>query len=378
MENDEKGFYTPFVDDKICISCGKCLKICPQINKIVVKNIPKVLACWQKNDTIRVQSTSGGVFTSLATNVLNHGGTVFGVSFENDYIVKHIEVTKTEEIHKLRGSKYVQSYIGDTYREIEKRLKDGKKVLFSGTPCQVAGLNNYLNKKYDNLITGDIVCHGVPSPKFFKRYIQDITNNYSKKIKNISFRYKSPSWSKFSMKIDFDDGSTYKKDKYKDTYLVAFLYDYITRECCHDCKYTSENRVSDITLADFWGYVSEKMKYRNNEKGISLLLLNSDMGEKLFKNVEDEFITVQKTLSEAKEGNVCLNKPYKANKNRDDFWEIFLNATNGYEKVQEKHLYKRSVDKKNKLSTTINDYMYIMPKPLRKTYAKAKGKIKRG
>lgn len=375
---DKKGFYYPLIDNEKCINCNKCKNTCPA-NKgaIASDKKPQVFACWQKNTEIRRESSSGGFFSAVAEYVLQLGGSVFGAAFNDSFVVEHTEITSVSELSRLRGSKYVQSNIKDIFSVVKKRLDDGKYVLFSGTPCQVAGLNAFLGKPYDKLITLDIVCHGVPSPKFFADYLEkEIKQKNSSNITNIRFRYKKPSWTKFSMKIDFSDRPSYIGSKFSDTYLVAFLYDFITRDCCHNCKYTSVNRTGDITIADFWGYVSQTRKNRNTEDGISLLLLNTDKGKEIFDRLKDSFVYIEKDISEAKSGNRCLSSPYKKNPKSDEFWNTYFEK--GYEDAKNKYLYPRKPNKKHDLSVAVDNHSYLIPKMLRKAYDKFKTKSKEG
>lgn len=371
---DKKGFYIPSVDNNKCINCGKCKRVCPSLNFKPEKNTPDVIACWQKDDAIRAASTSGGVFFALSKYVIGKGGSVFGAAFDSNLVVGHTEITSPDDISILQGSKYVQSRIGGIFKSVKERLDADKYVLFTGTPCQVAGLKSFLGKSYEKLICVDLVCHGVPSPGFFSDYMSHIKCDYSANITKINFRNKKPSWSRYGMKIGFSDCQSYENDKMSDPYLLAFCNDYISRDCCHECKYTSVSRQGDITLGDFWGYVSEKRKFRNKEKGISLVLLNTDKGKRLFEQIKDDYICLKKDLSEATSGNKCLSAPYPKNKNADNFWADYFNG--GYEAVKNKYLYKRKPSLKHKLSTIIDNYTFLIPASLNKKYRSAKNKMK--
>ena len=300
---DEKGFYEPKIIKEKCIKCKKCKLVCPEVNPREKNDNPTVYAAWAKQKDIRENSTSGGIFSNIATKVLEADGVVFGAMFDENFKVVHSYVTKIENLVKLRGSKYVQSFIGDSLKQVEYFLQEGKMVLFSGTACQIAGLLNYLQKDYENLITIDVLCHGVPSPKIFEEYLKDI-NIDDRKIVNIRFRYKKPSWTNYSMKIDYDNGKSYIKSKYKDKFLIGFSEDYITKDVCATCQYARITRISDITLADFWGYISDELKTRNTEKGISLVIINSDKGNKIIEKVKNQLIIREKNIIEATKGNV--------------------------------------------------------------------------
>jgi len=191
MNSDNEGFWYPKVDNKNCIQCKKCIKVCPIINKTTVYNEPFSYACYNKDNNIRFESSSGGIFTLVAEEIIKNGGVVFGAGFDGDFNVKHSYVETIEELHRFRGSKYVQSSIGDAYKQSGSFLKQGRLVLFSGTPCQIGGLKSYLGTEYSNLFCIDIVCHGVPSPKVWKKYVSFRVNISGTPIQNITFRLKN-------------------------------------------------------------------------------------------------------------------------------------------------------------------------------------------
>lgn len=326
---DKKGFYYPEIDNDLCIECGSCIQVCPMLgvyehsNKNKYKQ--KYIACWNKDKFVRKQSSSGGIFSLLSKIIIKGGGVVYGVAFDADYMPIFTRIETEDNISLLRGSKYVQSNVGDAYRNVKKDLKIGKKVLFAGSPCQIAGLKKYLQKEYNSLLLVDIICHGVPSPEVWKRYLQDISgDNYSSKIKAISFRDKSISWFNFCMRIEFSDRTNYLVSKEYDPYLLAFLNDYITKDRCHRCPYTSFEREGDVTIADFWQYSSDTKKMRNTEDGISLFIVNNEKGEKIFHLIEEDVSYVFKTKKEALISNQCLQTPYKKNEKSAEFWDRFF------------------------------------------------------
>lgn len=219
---DEHGFIHPQVDELLCVSCGRCAKVCPANIQNKYEQTKEIYACWQLDEKKRLEATSGGAFMTIAEKFISDGGVVYGAAFDKDFVVRHIRAANAEELVKLRGSKYVQSVTYGIYESVKKDLQCGIKVLFSGTPCQVSALKNYLGKDAKNLFTVDIVCHGVPSPMFFSDYLQNIRGMYSKRISAINFRYKKPSWSVYSMKLLFEEGSMYLKSKFRDPYLYMF------------------------------------------------------------------------------------------------------------------------------------------------------------
>lgn len=371
IEQNEKGFYVPKIDETKCKKCGLCKKVCPELNEVNKNEVKNCYAGWTLNKNVRKESTSGGLFAVLATMVLNKGGVVVGAMFDNNFKVVHGIVDKVEDLYKLQGSKYVQSYLGDVYIKAKNYLDSGKFVLFSGVSCQIAGLKNFLNKDYENLITIDVLCHGAPSPKVFSEYLLD--KNF-KDIKEIKFRAKKPSWTVFSMQIKHGDNKEYSKDTLKDEYIRLFLDDYITNDVCASCKYVGTSRCSDITLADFWGYISEKFSMRNTEKGISLILTNTDKGNKLIESIKDEIILIEKDIEEAKAGNQCLRVPFKKNKNYDNFWNDYIKE--GYFSVKNKYFKEKNMKMKRRVSLFINDHAYIIPKKMREKIFSVKYKMK--
>ena len=371
---DCKGFYIPEVNSELCINCGKCKRVCPSLKELDVTNYQQqAFACWHKDEKLRMMSTSGGVFTGLARYVLSKQGVVFGVRFDKDFRAVHAEAVNLEQLKYFRGSKYIQSYVGNVYKTVKQRLESNRIVLFTGTPCQNAGLRSYLGKAYDNLITVDFICHSVPSPLVFNDYLEYIRKTTDSDITGINFRYKKPSWTVYSMRIDFSSHKPYVANYFKDPFLIGFSKDYFSKDCCHQCKYTKLIRQSDITIADFWGYVSGDRKYRNNEKGISLVLTNSEKGSNIFSAISADYIVRQKSIQEAMK-NRCLYAPYKKNPLSDDFWKEYLEHRD-FELVKNKYFYRRRGSLKHRLSRLIDDNSFLMPKRCRRFYEVLKDKL---
>lgn len=289
MKVDEEGFLYPSVDMSKCVKCGRCQQVCHHHSTVEIHNQPQAYACYSTNEDIRMQSSSGGMFTVFAEEILNRGGAVFGAAFDEDLTVRHIGLTQKEDLVKLRGSKYVQSIIGDSYESARQILQSGRCVLFTGTPCQIGGLKRYLGKQYDNLYTADVICHGVPSPKVWALYLQHMEELHGTKVNNSRppfFRFKTPGESGFSLCIHFENGEKNCTPFWQDRYLGAFVNDLTLRPSCYHCDFKSIHRNSDITLADFWG-VEELMPEMVDHKGISLVLINSEKGKNLFSSIED-------------------------------------------------------------------------------------------
>lgn len=350
METDNEGFWYPNIDKDKCINCNLCKKVCPIINKpnsfLYEK---KSYAVFNKNEKIRLESSSGGIFSLLAEYVINNYGSVYGAVFDEDFNVKHIKITSLQDIELLRGSKYVQSRINDIFKSIKFDLKNNKMVLFTGTPCQVAGLQSFLQKKYNNLILIDIVCHGVPSPLVWQQYIDELKQNYKQDIKSIYFRDKSTGWKTYSVKFLFDKDE-YKNIGFKDIYMKGFLNDIYLRPSCYNCNFKGIERVSDITVADFWG-IENILPKMDDDKGTSLVVIHSEKGKQLFDKLSETMIINEVDLNEAIKYNPSMIKSVKYNEKRKDF---FLELNSGKElinliKEYTKVSFERRVKNKIKL-----------------------------
>ena len=336
---DEKGFWYPDIDQSKCRSCKLCVKVCPILNKSKrYIGMQSVYACWSKTPETRYNSSSGGLFYELAVTVLNNGGVVCGAAFDSDFKVKHTIIDRIEQLHIIQGSKYVQSDTTEIYIPLSEHLKQGRTVLCSGTPCQIDGIVAYLHSKEincNNLYTCDLICHGCPSPAFWDKYKDSIQRKYKSRLSEFDFRYKQPGWMVFSAKAKFENEKEYICNTNKDKFLRAFLYDYIIRENCQRCPYTNTNRVSDITMADFWGY-QDNEEYSDDDKGISLAIVNTEKGRWLFEETKSNMVFIEKTLQEAVNGNRSLSKPWPANPNTDLFWKDYFSK--GYRYVCWKYL----------------------------------------
>lgn len=324
MKEDEFGFLYPIVDKNKCKSCGKCKKACPILNQKRNNNLkkPKCYAIMA-NDEIRMKSSSGGMFTLLAQTILNSGGYICGAAYNKDFSVSHTIINNIDELEKLKGSKYLQSTIGDCYKKIQTLLKDNKQVLFTGTPCQVAGLNNYLGKFYDNLYTAELLCHGTPSYKIFKKYLDE---NYNiSDIEAINFRDKKNNWCSTKLTFYNKDGTIIIKDKNNDSYEAGFHQGLFNRKSCAPCQFAKLPRQADITIADWWG-IKELAPEMDDKKGTSLVLINNEKGELLLNKISKlSILKIKETpLDYAKKSiNKTISKPIKAHKNRAYFFENF-------------------------------------------------------
>lgn len=309
LKEDMEGFSYPVIDTSLCIDCGLCEKVCPVIHPEEEEKKPiESYAIKNPNEFIRMKSSSGGAFTAIAEQIISEGGVVFGASFDENWEVHHTFTETKNGLSDFRGSKYLQSRIESSYRDAERFLKDGRKVLFSGSPCQIAGLKRYLNKKYDNLLTIDFICHGVPSPKVWRIYLKEkiSTINWESRdntslqtslkkfpiITEIAFRDKEiTGWKNYRFVIRGKsalmaaNNSVLTSDiGYNNIYMQAFLNDLILRPSCYKCPSKKGKSGSDITLADFWG-IEKFLPSLDDDKGVSLLLVNSKKGIKIIENI---------------------------------------------------------------------------------------------
>lgn len=290
---DDEGFLYPSVRMDSCVNCSKCVKVCPAINKPSEAKTPiETLSAINIDETVRISSSSGGIFSLLAEWIIERGGVVFGAVFDEEWNVKHDYTGKKEDLLRFRGSKYVQSRIGTAYKDAERFLKQGIYVLFTGTSCQIAGLKRFLNKEYENLLTADCLCHGVPSPKVWNSYIKEIAGDINN-IKDISFRDKSTGWKKYSFTINLKDGNTITHPARNDIYMKGFLSDLYLRPSCERCPAKSGRCRSDITLADCWG-IDRYNPHMDDDKGTSLILVNSTKGQTIIHSVncKTSFVSV--------------------------------------------------------------------------------------
>lgn len=360
---NSEGFMNPVIDDRKCIKCNMCVKKCPVINPIkkLKYEDKKVFACWLEDERKRLVSTSGGAFTALAENIIRQHGVVFGVVLNDSSTVVHTFAETLKELEAMKGSKYVQSEIGDSYKRAKSYLDQGRKVLFTGTPCQIAGLYATLGKRYEDLLwTVDIVCHGVASPQIFADYLQLMQKQNGANVEKVFFRNKKPGWHVFGMKIVFDNGKIYTANVYKDPFHVGFLKNLFLRSCCYRCQYATSERIADITIADFWGYGSNgSLKERDRDKGISMVMLNSTNGKILFEQVEG-LVKFIKPIEMAIKGNPTFTRSFSMPKNREEFWKDY--SQKSFEFVLEKYMKPQKMKKsevKNIILRRVPDCIYI-------------------
>lgn len=330
FKEDVEGFSYPEINQSKCNDCGLCRKVCPIFKDVpsLDEVFPHIYAIWNKNDEVRGSSTSGGVFTALAKKIIDQSGVVFGAAFDDKNKVNHTGIASGEQLWKLQGSKYTQSNIGDSYKEARAFLREGKKVLFSGTPCQISGLYAYLGKSYENLYTCDCVCHGVPSPGVFELYKAHLEKLYKSEIKSFNFRNKSGSWKNYNIKVVFNNGSQHITDFREDPYMRGFIKNIYLRPSCHSCKYAAVKRHSDITLGDFWG-IEKFNPALDDDKGTSLILANTPKGAEFLEACKADLEIHRADLSSAARENPSLVGPSNPHKNRDRFFSEMVGSDFG-------------------------------------------------
>lgn len=325
MKIDNEGFWYPNIDKNECINCNLCEKVCPIINPVKRVDSKKIAyASMNKDEQVRMKSSSGGIFSILAEYIIKNNGVVYGAGFDEDFNIKHKRILYSTDLDLLRGSKYVQSSIGDIYKQVKNDLENNNPVLFTGTPCQVEGLRSYLRKEYVNLITMDFICHGVPSPLVWEKYLKKMKKSKQENIKNIYFRNKDIGWKLFSLKIIFDK-RIYSNDLNNDLFMKGFLQDVYLRPSCYNCKFKKINRISDITVADFWG-IGNILPKMDDDKGTSLIVIHSEKGKQLFDKLSEKMILNEVNLNEAIKYNPSMISSVKYNEKRNEF---FLDLNSG-------------------------------------------------
>ena len=339
------GFYIPQIDRDTCIECGACMNACHVIKteKLRYQKPLNAYACWTKKTSDRERSSSGGAFSVLARKILQQGGVVFGATMSKDLEIKHIEIDKESDIHLLQGSKYVQSNLQNIYRLVSVHLKNNRLVLFTGTPCQISGLYVFLKRNYTNLYTCDLVCHGVPSQKAFDIYLDRM--NLRTNTCSFGFRF-TKGW---GMQLSKTSNNSKREIIMPNQgyYLRAFNMGLMFNEPCYSCKYARPERVSDLTIADFWGIGKAKKFNHPRRKGISLMLVNNEHGLQLMNSCEDLF-KEERPVEEAVKGNFNLNQSSVRPLGRDTYYE------------DSKNLDYMELQKKYHIAPTLKDYLRIV------------------
>lgn len=337
MESDTEGFLYPRINANTCTECMACIKVCP-LNKKECDtsdnfDLPLVFAVKHKNKAVLTESTSGGLFTAISDHILANNGYIVGAAYDKSFLVHHVTVNTIEGRNLLRGSKYVHSKKGDVFTEVKKLLDGGNIVYFTGLPCEIAGLNAHLDKKYNNLITSDLICSGVASPKIFSEYINFISDKYSRDtINTINLRSKEKGWNSAHISINLTHNK-YLKDYFTDPFARLFCRNIILRPSCYVCKFSNLKRVSDITLADFWGIEKSHPEFFDR-RGVSMALINTAKGMRIFENIKNKIDWMQSGVEACNQPR--LLKPSNASPYRDAFWKDYNRY--GYNFVQKKYI----------------------------------------
>ncbi len=328
-----EGFQIATIDQNKCVDCGMCRKVCPALNEVDKYQDAAEVYAFKADDELRKNSTSGGAFAALADAVIAQNGVFYGAAQLDDFSVAHIRGESSDDLTKMQGTKYIQSDLTACYAQIENDLKQGRKVLFSGTPCQVDGVKRFINVKNlpaENFFAVDIICHGVPSPAFYQAYIQWLEKEYGSNVTEYKFRSKKISWRGSSCYAKLANDQELINDKKLCAFMNVYYSDNITRESCYSCPYTSKNRVGDLTISDYWG-LEDLDKSFEDALGVSMILVNTDKGRALFEQSKGEKIAG--SIGAAKQPQ--LTKPTERPQTRDEFWIEY--EKNGIQPLLKKH-----------------------------------------
>ena len=325
MVTDDEGFIYPRVNMELCSMCGMCSLVCPSNNpKMPADYDVETKVAYANDSQLRSRSSSGGLFSLLANSVINQGGVVFGARMNEDHLVYHAMVEDVAGLEQLRGSKYLQSRIGATYKETENQLRLGRVVLYVGTACQISGLKSFLSKDYQNLYTVDVLCHGVPSEKVWKRYIDELQSGYDAPIKQIEFRKKIYGWKEYSVEAIFANDKVYSQIFRNDAYMRLYLSNVCLRPSCYICQQKKFPRVSDITIGDAWG-VSNFAPHMDDDNGTSVVVINSSKGKELWNSIS-QLRYISCSLEQILPSHSDSRRPVKTNKARTKFFEMLNNG----------------------------------------------------
>lgn len=360
MRKDKEGFSYPHVNKSDCINCGLCEKVCPYMHDKEGKDPICTYAAYHHQDSIVKQSTSGGIFSLLAQQIISDGGVVFGARFDNKWQVIVDYTDCLEGVSVFQGSKYVQADTNYSYSQVELFLKQGRKVLYSGTPCQIAGLKGFLRKEYENLLTVEVACDGVPSPKVWYSYLKEKTHDSIDGITDIKFRYKPQGWKGYRLMVELE-GQKLSVPRSEDPYIQGFIQGLTTRPSCIDCQFRNGKSQADITLADFWGV--ERLKPEmDNKNGISLVIVRTENGTKYFPNQHAKYTKVD--LSQAILFNDGLREHHHCHRNRTRFFDELDNTVHFTQLV------------KTMLAPTLGERIQALPLRMREYVARIYHKIR--
>lgn len=338
---NEEGFEYPIIDKTKCINCGLCKRKCPVLNKKNNKSLNDCYVAFAKDNKLKNNASSGGIFPLLAKYIIEENGIVIGASLEHNELI-HVAIESIKDLDKLKGSKYLQSSLGELFSYIESNVKK-RKILFVGTPCQVAGLKSFIKKDYDNLICVDLFCHGVPSPKVYKKYVLEIEKKYNDKLITYKFRDKSTGWDTYSCSGKFTKKEI-KEPHHVNDYMKIFLSDVALRESCYNCKFKLGNKYSDLTLGDFWG-VDQFYPEMYKKDGVSAIIVNSTKGAEIFEQIKTDLEYKNCKIEEILFKNPVLVTSSKRPMTREKFFNE-LNDKNISELSKKYNKNKKNILKK--------------------------------
>lgn len=320
MQEDDEGFLYPVINEEKCIRCYQCEKVCPVIHPVKSSGKTETFVGYSNNEEVRKNSSSGGIFSVIAEWILQQNGVVFGAAFDEDFEVHHIAIKTKEELTKIRGSKYVQSRMENIYPEVKKYLENEYKVLFTGTACQIAGLMKYLNKTYDKLYTIDVLCHGVPSPKIWRMYLNGKKKQFHSSIEKIEFRNKKNGWKNYSVNILFSSQQSYFVHYFNDEFIRMFLENIDLRPSCYACPFKEFPRISDMTIGDCWG-IENYMPDMDDDQGTSIIMIHSKNGKKLWSSIRKNLMIKEADMDKALPSMSESRRSVQKHPNRKKFWK---------------------------------------------------------
>lgn len=328
MVSDQFGFLYPKIDAENCVGCLKCEKSCPVCNPLVADGIePMAYAAYSLNEKTRMNSSSGGIFGEIANHIIEQNGYVYGAAYTDDFVVKHCGVNSREKLTQLQGAKYSQSVLDQIFLDVKRHLLNAEKVLFVGTPCQIYGLKAFLNKSYDNLFTVDFVCYGIPSPVIWRKYVQyrSCNDNSGEFPKMINLRSKETGWReyKYSILFQYSKEKKYSALNGTDLYSKLFVSNCINRESCSECHFKGINRISDLTLADFWG-IWDILPEMDDDRGTSAVIAHSEEGIRIINAISDKLKIQRVEISQVMLRNPSLIHASKLNRKRNRIMRMII------------------------------------------------------
>jgi len=325
MVEDDWGEAAPVIDELECVDCGRCTAACPILRPVSLHDPGDCYAAWTRDPENRAACSSGGIATTLAIEVLRRGGVVFGTALDDEFALRFSGACSVQEAQRFRGSKYVFGNVGLCYANVNRYLKAGRPVLFVGCPCQVAGLRAYLRHDHESLTTVDLVCHGAPPGRYLQEHLNRVLTRRDN-ITDVRFRGEG----EFRLQAHSGNQTVYSRSKLMDSYYYAFLKGVSYREICYECPYARQARCSDITLGDFWG-LDRSALHQDDGGRVSLVLINTEVGRRLFRSVSGLIHKEERSLSEAVSGNVQLRKPSTRHRYRESFLQSY--PVQGFERA---------------------------------------------